>query len=93
MVYTLDSVKLFVLNYKQKYLKKIYKNSNKKNQVNRNSLNKIVENSDPQELEDKIIKYTNEAIDDVMLDRNKNNGLENMRTSLNFLKIILLTIP
>jgi hypothetical protein len=47
-------------------------------------LNKIIENSDPQELEDKIIKYTNEAIDDVMLNGNKNNGLENMRTSAKF---------
>ena len=30
-----------------------------------NKFNRIVENSNPQELEDKLVKYTNKAIDDV----------------------------
>lgn len=46
--------------------------------------NKIVENSDPKELEDKIVMYTIEAIDDVMLNGNKNGGLEKMITSVKF---------
>ena len=49
-----------------------------------NKFNKLVENSDPQALEDKIVKYTIEAIDDVMLNGNKNDGLGKMRTSVKF---------
>ena len=46
--------------------------------------NRIIENSDPQELEDKLVNYTNEAIDDALLNENKNDGLEKMRTFLKF---------
>jgi hypothetical protein len=46
--------------------------------------NRIVENSDPKELEDKIVEYSIEAIDDVMLNGNKNDGLEKMRTTVKF---------
>ena len=45
---------------------------------------KIIENSDPQELENKFVNYTIEAIDDVILNKNENNGLKKMETSVKF---------
>ena len=49
-----------------------------------NKFNRFVENSNPQELEDILVKYSNEAMDDVLLNRNKNNGLEKMDTTVKF---------
>ena len=46
--------------------------------------NKLIKNSNPQELENKLAYHTNEAIDDVLLNGNKNNGLEKMRTTVKF---------
>ena len=40
-----------------------------------NKFNKLVENLDPQELEDKIVKYTNEAFDDAIINGNRDDGL------------------
>jgi len=51
-----------------------------------NKLNRLIEKSDPQELEDKIIKYTNEAIDDAILNGNRDDGLQKIRTSVKFLR-------
>jgi hypothetical protein len=49
-----------------------------------NKFNRIVENSDPQELEDKLVMYTNKAIDDVFMNENKNDGLNKMNTTVKF---------
>ena len=51
-----------------------------------NKFNRLVENSDPKELEDKIVKYTNEAFDDVILNGNRDDGLQKIRTSVKFLR-------
>ncbi len=45
---------------------------------------KIIENSDPLELENDFVNYTIEAIDDVILNENKNEGLKKMETSVKF---------
>ena len=51
-----------------------------------NKFNRLVKNSDPKELEDKIVKYTNEAFDDVILNGNRDYGLQKIRTSVKFLR-------
>jgi hypothetical protein len=46
--------------------------------------NRIIKNSDPQELEDQLVNYTNEAIDDALRNENKDDGLEKMFTTVKF---------
>ena len=41
-----------------------------------NKLNQLIEQLNPQELEDKVVKYTNKAIDDAILNGNRCDGLK-----------------
>jgi len=50
-----------------------------------NKLNQLIEQLNPQELEDKVVKYTNKAIDDAILNGNRCDGLK-MRNSVKFLR-------
>lgn len=46
--------------------------------------NKLVENSDPQELENKFVKYTIEAMDEVM--NGNKDGLKKLDTAVKFFR-------
>ena len=50
-----------------------------------NKFNRIVKNTDPQELEDKLVNYSNEIIDDI-LNGNSDEGFEKMRNLSQFFK-------
>ena len=58
-----------------------------------NKFNRLVEKSDPKKLQDKVVKYSNEAIDDVLLNGNKNDGLERMKISVKFIEDYTLNHP
>ena len=55
--------------------------------------NKLVKTSDPQELEDKLVNYTIEAIDDVFMNGNRGGGLDNVNNSVKFLEDHIYSHP